>query len=103
MARRYGRVLRGERCRAPIPIGNWKTTTFVGASVLYLLPYSPDLNPIEQLFAKFKAFLKKRPHEPSTTSKNAITEAIDLFKPIECKGLLMFEDQDAINDAGCQA
>jgi transposase len=31
MARRYGRALRGERCRAPVPHGHWKTTTFVGA------------------------------------------------------------------------
>jgi transposase len=30
MARMYGRALRGERCRAPIPHGHWKTTTFVG-------------------------------------------------------------------------
>jgi len=30
-ARRYGRSLRGERCRAPVPHGHWKTTTFVGA------------------------------------------------------------------------
>jgi transposase len=31
MARRCGRALRGERCRAPVPHGHWKTTTFVGA------------------------------------------------------------------------
>jgi transposase len=31
MARRYGRSLRGERCRAPVPHGHWKATTFVGA------------------------------------------------------------------------
>lgn len=31
MARLYGRAKRGERCRAPIPHGHWKTTTFVGA------------------------------------------------------------------------
>ena len=30
-----------------------------GASVLYLPPYSPDLNPIEQLFAKLKALPRK--------------------------------------------
>ena len=29
----------------------------VGAPVLYLPPYSPDLNPIEQVFAKLKALL----------------------------------------------
>ena len=31
MARLYGRSRRGERCRASIPHGHWKTTTFVGA------------------------------------------------------------------------
>ena len=31
MARLYGRSTRGQRCRAPIPHGHWKTTTFVGA------------------------------------------------------------------------
>ena len=31
MARRCGRALRGHRCRAPVPHGHWKTTTFVGA------------------------------------------------------------------------
>jgi transposase len=30
-----------------------------GASILYLPPYSPDLNPIEQLFAKLKTLLRK--------------------------------------------
>lgn len=31
MARLRGRALRGERCRAPVPHGHWKTSTFVGA------------------------------------------------------------------------
>ena len=31
MARLYGRSAKGERCRAPVPHGHWKTTTFVGA------------------------------------------------------------------------
>jgi transposase len=30
-----------------------------GASLIYLPPYSPDLNPIEQAFAKLKALLRK--------------------------------------------
>jgi transposase len=34
MARRYGRSPRGRRCRAAIPHGHWKTTTFVGALTL---------------------------------------------------------------------
>ena len=31
MVRGYGRSARGRRCRAPVPHGHWKTTTFVGA------------------------------------------------------------------------
>jgi transposase len=31
----------------------------VGAAILYLPPYSPDLNPIEQVFAKLKALLRR--------------------------------------------
>ncbi|MEM8623668.1 MAG: transposase, partial [Pseudomonadota bacterium] len=34
MARTHGRAPRGERCRAPVPHGHWKTTTFVGALTL---------------------------------------------------------------------
>ena len=40
----------------------------VGATPLYLPPYSPDLNPIEQVFAKLKAILRKVAPEPSMTS-----------------------------------
>lgn len=34
MTRMYGRVPRGERCRAPVPHSHWKTTTFVGGLTL---------------------------------------------------------------------
>lgn len=34
MARTHGRAPKGERCRAPVPHGHWKTTTFVGALTL---------------------------------------------------------------------
>ena len=120
MARLRGRAPRGRRCRASVPHGHWKTTTFVGALRLggmtapwvldgpmngeaflvyvqqvlvptlrpgdivvmdnlpahkiagvraaieavgarrrLLPPYSPDLNPIENAFAKLKAILRK--------------------------------------------
>ena len=44
----------------------------VGASVLYLPPYSPDLKPIEQLFAKIKAILRTL----AARSKDALWDAI---------------------------
>jgi transposase len=39
-----------------------------GASILYLPPYSPDLNPIEQLFAQLKALLRKAAARTKTSS-----------------------------------
>ena len=46
-----------------------------GASVLYLPPYSPDLNPIEMLWSKIKAFLHKRKARETALLANAISEA----------------------------
>ena len=145
MARLRGRAPRGRRCRAAIPHGHWKTTTFVaalrldaitapmvldgamsgaaflayvrqllaptlrsgdvvvmdnlpahkivgvrqaieavGASVLYLPPYSPDFNPIEQLFAKLKALLRKAAARTIDTLWAAIADALNAFTPQEC-------------------
>lgn len=145
MARLRGRAPRGERCRASIPYGHWKTTTFtagirlsglmapmvldgpmdgaaflayvehvlaptlapgdvvimdnlpahkvtgvrkrieaVGARLLYLPPYSPDFNPIEMAFSKLKAFMRKQSARTVEHLWDAITKAIDIFKPNEC-------------------
>ena len=146
MARRYGRALRGTRCRAAVPHGHWKTTTFVGALRLegmtapmvldgamhgaaflayveqvlvptlrpgdivimdnlpahkptavrhaiekagaelrFLPPYSPDFNPIEMAFAKFKAFLKRVAARTVDDLWDAIAQAVDIFEPEECR------------------
>lgn len=37
----------------------------VGARLLFLPPYSPDLNPIEQVFAKLKHLMRKAPNDPT--------------------------------------
>src|SRR6185503_17866077 len=137
MARLRGRARRGERCRAAIPHGHWKTTTFVGglriggmtapmvldgpmngpaflawieqmlaptlepgdivvldnlparkpdavrtaieatgAPLRYLPPYSPDLNPIEMAFSKFKALLKKAAARTIEDLWTAIAQAL---------------------------
>jgi transposase len=146
MARRHGRSQRGERLRAGIPHGHWKTTTFVGglrttgmvapmvldgpingaaflayveqvlvpelsagdivimdnlgshkgkavrdaieavgASLLFLPPYSPDFNPIENAFAKLKALLRKAAERTVGGLWSAIARFIDLFTPEECR------------------
>jgi transposase len=145
MARTRGRAPRGERLRAAIPHGHWKTTTFVaglrnsgmvapmvldgpinglafqayvdqvlvpdlrpgdivvmdnlgshkrpgiraaieaaGASLLYLPPYSPDFNPIENAFAKLKAMLRKTAARTINGLWSAIGDIINTFNPTEC-------------------
>jgi transposase len=59
-----------------------------GARLLYLPPYSPDLNPIEQLFAKLKALLRKTAARTLDTLIAAIAEALDAFTADECKNYL---------------
>lgn len=149
MARRYGRCAKGERLRASIPYGHWKTTTFlaglchdrliaplvldgpidgdsfrayveqflapalrpgqivvmdnlsshkvagvgeaieaVGARVLYLPRYSPDLNPIEQLFAKLKAMLRKTAARTVDALWFAVGEILRDLTPHECRNYL---------------
>jgi transposase len=145
MARLRGRVPKGERLRAAIPHGHWKTTTFVaglrlsgmaapmvldgpinsdafqvyvdhilvpelspgdvvimdnlgshkgpavraaieaaGASLLYLPPYSPDFNPIENAFSKLKALLRKAAERTIDGLWNRIGDVLDLVTPQDC-------------------
>ncbi|UPT99764.1 IS630 family transposase [Bradyrhizobium barranii subsp. apii] len=156
MARRYGRSPRGERCRAAIPHGHWKTTTFtaglrsdgliaplvldgpmdgdaflayveqllapslrpgdtvimdnlpahkvhgvreaiqaVGASLLYLPPYSPDFNPIEMAFSKLKALLRTAAARTMPDLWQAIANALKRFSPEECQNYLVAAGYDA--------
>jgi transposase len=55
-----------------------------GASLLYLPPYSPDFNPIENAFAKLKALLRKAAERTVEGLWAAIGRLIDLFTPQEC-------------------
>ena len=145
MARLRGRAPRGRRCRASVPHGHWKTTTFVGALRLggmtapmvldgpmngaaflayveqvlaptlkpgetvvmdnlpahrletvraaikatgaymrLLPPYSPDLNPIENAFAKLKAILRKAAARTIPALWDAIRDALPQLMPDEC-------------------
>lgn len=59
-----------------------------GATLLYLPPYSPDLNPIEQAFAKLKALLRKAAARTLDALVAAIAEALDAFTADDCKNYL---------------
>jgi transposase len=145
MARKNGRAFKGERLRAGVPHGHWKTTTFVaglrltgmtapmvldgpinsqwfqayvdqvlvptlspgdivvmdnlgshkragvrkaieavGATLLYLPPYSPDFNPIENAFSKLKALLRKAAERTVEGLWSRIGELLKEFSPTEC-------------------
>jgi len=145
MARLRGRSPRGERCRAGVPHGHWKTTTFTGAlrltgmtapfvydgamngnvfrayveqvlvptlsegdivvmdnlpahkaagirdaieaagaTLMFLPPYSPDFNPIENAFAKLKALMRAKAERTITALWDTVGSVVQLFSPAEC-------------------
>jgi transposase len=155
MARLRGRAPRGQRLRAGIPHGHWKTTTFVaglrltgmtapmvldgpmnreafvayagqvlaptlsqgdivimdnlpahkgeavrqaieatGAALVFLPPYSPDFNPIENAFAKLKALLRKAAARTQDALWDPIGKLIDLITPSECANMLLAAGYD---------
>jgi transposase len=156
MARRHGRAPRGQRLRAGIPFGHWKTTTFIaglrltgmiapmvldgpingeafqvyaeqvlvpelrpgdivimdnlsshkgpavrraieaaGARLLFLPPYSPDFNPIENAFAKLKALLRGAAERTVDGLWDRIGNLIDRFTPQECANYFAAAGYDA--------
>lgn len=66
-----------------------------GAGLLYLPPYSPDFNPIENAFAKLKALLRKAAARTVSGLWNAIGQLIDTFKPAECANYFAAAGYDA--------
>ena len=56
-----------------------------GAELLYLPPYSPDLNPIEQAFAKFKAALRKAAERTREALWDTIGRTLDFYPPQQCR------------------
>ena len=59
-----------------------------GAWLLYLPPYSPDLNPIEMVFAKFKAALRKAAATTVGKLWEEIASTLRTFSPQECVAYL---------------
>jgi len=55
-----------------------------GAHLFYLPPYSPDLNPIEQVFAKLKSLLRKAQAHTFDGLADAIELALSAFTADEC-------------------
>jgi transposase len=66
-----------------------------GAKLLYLPPYSPDFNPIENAFAKLKALLRKAAARTIEGLWAAIGHLLDAFTPQECANYFAAAGYDA--------
>ncbi len=56
----------------------------VGARMLFLPPYNPDFNPIENAFSKLKSILRKAAARTVPELWDAIRDALPSFTPNEC-------------------
>jgi transposase len=59
-----------------------------GAWMLFLPPYSPDLNPIEMVFAKLKTLFRKADERTVDTSWRRVGNLLGAFTPAECMNSL---------------
>ena len=59
-----------------------------GAKLIFLPKYSPDLNPIEKLFAKLKHYLRKAQERSAEAVCSAIGTILDTITQQECKNYL---------------
>ena len=66
-----------------------ETLESAGARLLYLPPYSPDFNPIENMWSKIKQIL--RSHAPRTGDElmAAAKTAFDAITPTDCRGFFL--------------
>jgi transposase len=61
-----------------------KAIRAAGAKLFFLPPYSPDLNPIEQVFAKLKTLLRKAAERSVEATWKRIGTLLECFTPAEC-------------------
>jgi transposase len=66
-----------------------------GARLLYLPPYTPDFNPIENAFSKLKALLRRAAERTVEGLWTAIGHLIDVFTPTECANYFAAAGYDA--------
>lgn len=59
-----------------------------GAELRFLPQYSPDLNPIEQVFAKLKTLLRREEPRTRQCLSDTIGRLLDRFSPAECRSYL---------------
>ncbi len=67
----------------------------VGARLMFLPPYSPDYNPIENAFSKLKALLRKAAARTVDDLWRVIGDSLDAFTPTECANYFTAAGYDA--------
>jgi len=72
-----------------------ETIEAAGAQLVFLPPYSPDFNPIENAFAKLKALLRAAAERSVDALWDRIGELVDRFTPIECANYFAAAGYDA--------
>jgi transposase len=81
---RRGDIVVMDNCRVHLASGIREAIEKVGATVRYLPKYSPDLNPIEMPYSKFKEFLRKASARTVPGLTRAIRSFIPRLSPQEC-------------------
>ena len=59
-----------------------------GAHLIFLPPYSPDLNPIEQLFSKVKHWMRNAQERSHDATWRRVGQILDIVSPNECANYL---------------
>jgi transposase len=93
-----GDIVIMDNLRAHKVTGVREAIEAVGAVLVYLPPYSPDLNPIEQLFAKLKALLRKAAKRTIEGLWSTIGRLLDDLSAEECGTIL--PTMDMLNLSG---
>ena len=74
-----------------------------GCRLLFLPPYSPDLNPIEQAFAKLKALLRKAGERTFEGLWRRLGRLVAEFTPRECRNFIAHSGYRALSHSTCHA
>ena len=81
---RAGDVVIMDNLAAHKAVGVREAIEAVGAQIVYLPPYSPDLNPIELAFAKLKSLLRAVAERAVDALEETIGQLLDQFTTQEC-------------------
>ena len=81
---KQGDIVIMDNLRAHKIAGVREAIEVVGAKLLFIPPYSPDLNPIELAFSKLKALLRAKAIRTVEALWNALGDLCGRFTPKEC-------------------